>query len=89
MDAIATRSEPISKGALAASVTDGVPHTLLSETLYGFISDFVNDTVLNALDQITDTGNGFEIWRRFAFDHKGGDQELREDGQMRFLNFTH
>ena len=87
LDEITTRSAPIVKTALATSTTGGVSHILLAETLYGFISDFVNDQVLNNLDQITDVGNGFEVWRRFAFDHKGGDRELREDGQMRFLNF--
>ena len=53
------------------------------------MSDFVTDSVLNSLAQIANVGNGFEIWRRFAFDHKGGDRELREDGQMRFVNFPH
>ena len=69
LDEIITRSDPIVKTALTRSVTDGVSHTLLAETLYGLISDFVNYQVPNNLDQITDVGNGFEVWRRSAFDH--------------------
>ena len=88
LDMIATREFPIAKAALATSSTAGVSHTDLAESLYTFVSKYISDSMYESRERVAEMGNGFELWRRYHEDYRGGNREVREDGQHEFLTFS-
>ena len=87
LDKIASREHPIDKASLATSATQGVVHTVLAESLYTFISEFISDGLYEGRERAAELGNGFELWRRYHEDFRGGDREVRECAQHEFQTF--
>ena len=58
VDKIASREFPIPKQALAGSQTAGVSHVELAESLYTFVSEYINDNLYEARERVAEMGNG-------------------------------
>ena len=87
LDQIASRENPIDSASLATSNTQGVVHTQAAESLYVFISEFIDDVLYEGRERSAELGNGVELWRRYHEDFRGGDKEVRENAQHEFLTF--
>ena len=87
LDQIKARTSPITKSMLGLSMTDGISHTNLAESFYAFIGKFISNALYIARDQIAEVGNGFEIWRRYHLEFRGGEREMQEDGLNQFMTF--
>ena len=87
LDQAASREHPIHKASLANSSTQGICHTQVAESLYTFISEFISDGLYEGRERAAELGNGFELWRRYHEDFRGGDKEVRESAQHEFLTF--
>ena len=67
------------------SFSGGVCHSQFAEALYVFLSGLIDDTLYNAREQLCETGNGFEMWRRYGAEYRGAEKEVQEDGELGFL----